>query len=157
MRLCAIDPGPTESAYVLYDTVNGKLLEWAKVHNGLLLTKLEDTQWADELVVEMIASYGMPVGKDVFETCTWIGKFEDRWDRYGALRPRRRVTRIEVKSHLCHSAKAGDANVRQALLDRWGGSDKVAKGTKAAPGPLYGLAGDGWAALGVAITDSERN
>ena len=59
-----------------------------------------------------------------------------------------------VKSHLCHSAKANDSNIRQALIDRWGG-DQVAIGRKKAPGPLYGFSGDMWAALAVAVTAAE--
>jgi hypothetical protein len=151
----AIDPGPTESAYVIYDTDTGTVQRWAKLPNHQLLTLVEDTMLADELVIEMIASYGMAVGKSVFETCVWIGRFTDRWLRYGCREDARYVTRLAVKSHLCHSAKAGDSNVSAAIADRYGGSVKEAKGTKAAPGPLYGLAGDGWAALGVAITHAE--
>ncbi|HET6477318.1 MAG TPA: hypothetical protein VFH93_14740 [Thermoleophilia bacterium] len=43
-----------------------------------------------------------------------------------------------------------DANIRQALLDRFGGPAAV--GRKAAPGPLYGIARDVWSALAIAVT-----
>ena len=33
--------------------------------------------------------------------------------------------RQEVKLHLCNSARAKDANIRQALIDRFGGKDKA--------------------------------
>jgi hypothetical protein len=104
----------------------------------------------------MIASYGMPVGAEVFETCVWIGRFAERWQHaYGYEHvPPRMVYRREVKLHLCGSSKAKDPNVRQALIDKWGGKDK-AIGKKASPGPLYGLTGDCWAALAVAVTAAE--
>jgi hypothetical protein len=66
-----------------------------------------------------------------------------------------RVKRIEVKSHICHSAKANDANIRQALIDRYNGKD-AAIGKKAKPGPLYGVSGDMWAALAVGLTVLDR-
>lgn len=167
MRILAIDPGPVYSAYVLYDTDESRVIDWAKVENGRILTWFDHGAGlrVDELVIEMIASYGMPVGKDVFETCVWIGKFEEAW-RLSHLRsevshrrrvpPTRRITRMQVKSHLCHSGKAADKNVRRALIDRFGGSDRSAIGLKATPGPLYGLSGDGWAALGVAVTAADN-
>ena len=52
---------------------------------------------------------------------------------------------------LCNSMRAKDANVRQAILDRFGGK-AAAIGRKRQPGPLYGIAGDLWAALAVGIT-----
>lgn len=104
------------------------------------------------LAVEMIASYGMPVGREVFETCLWIGRFMQAWHSPEAVRL---VYRRDVKLHLCGTAKAKDSNVRQALLDlfpRTGGGATPQVGTKAKPGPLYGVSTHAWPALGVAIT-----
>ena len=141
--ILAVDPGPVESAYVRLEA--GRVAEAAKVPNGEILRIVEGWRhWP--LAVEMIASYGMPVGAEVFETCVFIGRI---WQAYG--REPIRVRRIQVKSHLCHSARANDASVRQALLDRWGGKC-TAICRKAAPGPLYGVHGDAWAALAVAVT-----
>lgn len=151
----AIDPGPDHSAYVLYR--RGELLDFGKVDNNHLLALLIQTS-AESLAIEMIASYGMSVGASVFETCVWIGRFIEHWRANRLERDRnsevRRVTRIAVKSHLCHSAKAKDANVRQALIDRYGGKEQ-AIGRKATPGPLYGVSNDVWSALAVAVTASE--
>jgi hypothetical protein len=154
--LLAIDPGPEQSAFVLYNVLSYRPHAWAKIPNDELLTLLDDTL-AESLAIEMIASYGMPVGAEVFETCVWIGRFTERWRTSGIRRCTevRRVTRIQVKSHLCHSAKANDSNVRAALIDRYGPGKEKAIGLKAGPGPLYGLTGDCWAALGVAITATE--
>ena len=96
----------------------------------------------------MIACYGMAVGAEVFQTCLWIGRFLDRWRSEWNTHL---VPRLMVKMHLCHSARAKDANVRQALIDRFG-----AVGTKRAPGRLYGVSSHCWAALGVAVTTWDR-
>jgi len=58
-----------------------------------------------------------------------------------------------VKLHLCGSARAKDTNIRQALIDRYGGSAAIGK--KAAPGPLYGVSKDVWSALAVAVTAAD--
>lgn len=160
MRFLAIDPGPTESAYVVYDSVPHIPRVWEKVANEDMLVKL-DTTVAAVLAIEMVASYGMAVGATVFETCVWAGRFIERWNTHLApvtrnpfgLQPTR-VYRKDVKMHLCGSMRAKDANIRQALIDRYGGKE-AAIGKRASPGPLYGMAGDCWAALGVAITAAE--
>jgi hypothetical protein len=155
--LLAIDPGPEQSAWALYNVLSLRPFDWAKIPNHQLLSLLDDTR-AETMAIEMVASYGMAVGRDVFETCVWAGRFIERW-RVGAphrLRHTevRRIYRRDVKLHLCNSMKAKDTNIRQALIDRYGGKDK-AVGLKATPGPLYGLTKDCWSALGVAITASE--
>lgn len=152
--LLAIDPGYEQSAFVLLDRAKLVPMDYG------VLSNLEMADWlthescshntrATELAIEMIASYGMPVGFEIFHTCVWIGRFIEAWGLPYTL-----VYRRDVKLHLCGSSKAKDGNVRAALLDRFGGKGK-ALGTKKAPGPLHGMAGDVWAALAVAITHAE--
>lgn len=159
MRILAIDPGPTESAFLLYKP--GEIVAWRKGRNAELLDEWRYMEY-DTLAVEMVACYGMPVGAEVFETCVWVGRFaqalayahHSRGGRDAAGRldpvPCSFVYRRTVKELLCGSMRAKDANIRQALIDLFGGRDAI--GHKATPGPLYGLTGDGWAALAVAVT-----
>ncbi len=156
MILLAIDPGPTESAYVVYNVTTSHPTSWGKLPNEELSYRLRAiARTADLLAVEMIASYGMAVGAEVFATCVWVGRFIERWvGIHHTAAEWRQVFRREVKLHLCGDSRAKDANIRQALIDRYGGKER-AIGLKASPGPLYGLTGDCWAALGVAITAAE--
>lgn len=151
--LLAIDPGPVESAFVVYSTAKCRPMYWEKLPSGDLLDRLGGFV-PYVLVVEMVASYGMAVGAETFETCVWAGRFIDRWETTRGCAQVRRVFRREVKLHLCHDSRAKDANIRQALIDRYGGKAQ-AIGRKATPGPLYGITGDVWQALGVAITAAE--
>jgi len=96
------------------------------------------------LAIEMFASMGMVVGREVFETCVWIGRYIECWRDPDAVRL---VYRRDVKLHLCGQARAKDKNVSQALKDLLG-----PQGTKKAPGPTYGVSSHAWAALGVAVT-----
>lgn len=148
--ILAIDPGMTQSGWVVYD---GK----AVLHSGVspnhdVLRLIEEDQLFDHLAIEMIASYGMAVGKEVFETCVWIGRFKQ-----AAARPDDTwlIYRREVKLHLCGTTQAKDANVTQAIKDLFpatGGGACPQKGTKSQPGPLYGVSSHAWSALAVAIT-----
>lgn len=148
--IIAIDPGPTESAYVKLS--GERITEYAKVSNADLLRMVRsDSGPRIPVVVEMIASYGMAVGAEVFETCVMIGRICE-----AAAQEPIRIKRIEVKNHICHSSRANDANIRQAIIDRYGGKD-AAIGKKAKPGPLYGVSGDIWAALAVGLTVLDRD
>lgn len=157
MRTLAIDPGPEFSAYVHYD---GAVRMHAKVANRDLLEYLctrpiEQAIPHEHVVLEAVASYGMPVGIEVFETVFWTGRFFQAAvaSGVGASRLRRK----EVMRHLCDSVKGNDATIRQALIDRFGPGKEKAIGKKATQGPLYGLAGDEWAALAVAVTFVDQN
>ena len=148
MKLLAIDPGPQESAWVLWD---GEIRLKDKVPNERLLTMLRGGgDPRDRCAIEMIAHYGtgMPAGAEVFDTCVWIGRF---MQAFGADRTTL-VKRHEVKTHLCGSQRAKDGNIRQALIDRLG-----PQGTKRAPGRTYGVSGDVWSALAVAVTWWDRS
>ena len=160
MRLIAIDPGTTESAWVVYEpfpsSMIGRVLAHGHEPNSDVLWSLRNNEHdADALTIEKIASYGMAVGAEVFDTCIWIGRFDEAWATSSIphRRPARLVYRRDVKLHLCGQSRAKDPNVRQAILDLYGGK-AAAMGRKAARGPLYGVSGDVWSALAVAITAS---
>jgi hypothetical protein len=153
MRLLAIDPGNRESGYVTIDAETCRPLEFAKLDNHQLREMLMSPMGATsdmQAVIEMVASYGMAVGADVFETCTWIGRFHEVLHRRGLHVDR--VKRLPVKLHHCHSSKATDSNVRQALVDRFApGQRNHGKGTKADPGWFYGFHRDIWQAYALAV------
>jgi hypothetical protein len=129
----------------------GRALDYGIAENEVLRVKLAKQMagiWdRAHLVVEMVACYGMPVGREVFDTCVWIGRFIEAWGR-----PHSTLYRSTVKLHLCGQTRAKDANVRQALIDRFGPGREKAIGTKAKKGPLYGVKADVWQALALAVT-----
>lgn len=147
-RVLAIDPGPTQSAWVLL--VDGKPQHFATVSNDHMVGFLKALQPDIHVVIEKVESFGMAVGAEVFETVFWSGRFAEAARHV----PVSRIGRKAVKLHLCGSMRAKDPNIRQALIDRYGGPDAI--GRKAAPGPLYGISGDVWAALAVAVTYSDQ-
>ncbi len=150
MMWLAIDPGPQRSAWLEYR--DGRVSAFGIDSNAELL-RIARGSLADALAIEAIASYGMAVGSEVFETCVWSGRLIQRWaDSHGDGAIASRVYRRDVKLHLCGSARAKDANVRQALIDRFGPGKDRAIGRKASPGPLFGVTSHVWSALAVAVT-----
>lgn len=149
MTILALDPGPTQTGFCVYD--GARVIDCGVTPNDDMLRHLQFSQ-AQRLAIEMIASYGMAVGREVFETCVWIGRFQQAWRAPDAVEL---VYRKDVKMHLCGTPRAKDSNIRQALLDLFpatGGGATPQVGTKGKPGPLYGVSSHAWPALGVAIT-----
>lgn len=152
MIVLAIDPGPVQSAWlVLGDHAPRGFATW---RNEELVDAIYAGKFSREIetvVIEKVESYGMAVGAEVFETVFWSGRFAEAATRQ--LLEVQRIGRLKVKTTICHDSRAKDSNIRAALIDRFGGSTAIGK--KATPGPLYGVAGDVWAALAVACTWSD--
>ena len=99
----------------------------------------------------------MPASAQLFETMWWAGRFAEATHSISRPDIVERLERAKVKRHITGVNNAKDANVRAALIDRFGGvgGKEAAIGRKASPGPLYGVAADEWAALAVAIAWAE--
>ncbi|MCR6649745.1 MAG: hypothetical protein NVV70_17000 [Cellulomonas sp.] len=156
MRILAIDPGNRESGWVVLDGATHRPLEFGKTPNTQLLADVHARAVRfDVAVVEMVASYGMAVGAEVFETCVWIGRFVEAIAAQGVVAEL--VKRQPVKLHHCHSPRANDSNVRQALVDRFAyGERNFGKGTKAAPGWFFGFGADVWQAYALGVYAADR-
>lgn len=158
MRVLAIDPGPTISAFI--DVDDGKPITFGIIPNDELLEMILASrvhiccEQPDQLVIEWVSFYGKDIhpGSETFEMCRWVGRFEQAWNEEATftLIPRR-----QVRGELCGTQKAGDAEIRAVLIDRYGGKDR-AIGLKKSRGPLYGIASHCWSALAVAITFLDR-
>jgi hypothetical protein len=146
----SIDPGTVRSAWLAFDTTAGRPMPdfFGIVPNAELLEVIRNNRngWVTAVVIEQVVSYGMPIGETTIETIHWAGRFAEA----AFPLPVYRVPRLAVRMALCHSGRAKDPNVRQSLLDRFGGDAAI--GRKAHPGPLYGFKADLFAALGVAVT-----
>jgi hypothetical protein len=143
----AIDPGTSQSAWLRFD--GDRPQGFGISANDVLVRALRTGGLPDVVVIEKVESYGMAVGAEVFDTVLWAGRFAEAVHRVPVvLLPRR-----AVKLALCADSRAREANIRQALIDRFGGKD-TAVGRKAAPGPLYGISRDVWSALAIAVTYS---
>jgi hypothetical protein len=145
----AIDPGSAQSAWLRFDDARPQ--GFGITANDTLVRALRTGGLPDVVVIEKIESYGMAVGAEVFDTVWWAGRFAEAASRVPVVMLPRRA----VKLALCGDSRAKDANIRQALLDRFGGSTAV--GRKAAPGPLYGISRDVWSALAIAVTYVSRD
>jgi hypothetical protein len=150
-KIMGVDPGTRESGVVIYDFQNNKLIDAVILENKALVDYIEDLEDPGSPIIDMVAfekvaSYGMAVGAEVFETVFWTGRFFEAIGQYHKIE-KFRITRNEVKNHLCHSSRAKDSNIRQALIDRFG-----EPGTKKNPGVLFGIKSHLWPALAVAVT-----
>lgn len=191
MAVISIDPGTTESAWLIYDA--GKICGFAIQPNHDVLGMIRNfSQFRDggkayinHMAIEMMQSFGMAVGQDVLETVYWIGRFCEAWETKAVTFADdancMRLFRKQIVMHLCHNARAKDANVRRSLIDRFGG-DKSTKGPTKCPackgkgemgrpkarcepcrgtgqgepaGPLHGIANDCWSALAISVVHED--
>lgn len=141
--ILAIDPGSSKSAWVMWD--GAKILGKGIIANDCV----DELPLANTVACEHIQCMGMAVGKSVFETAYFIGELRARVKDFGT--PFIPVYRSEVKMHFCNSMRAKDGNIRQALIDRLG-----APGVKKSPGVTYGVSGDMWSALAIAVMTHDK-
>jgi hypothetical protein len=158
MRILSIDPGTVSSGWSLIDADDCRPHDGGKTDNGQVLSWLRNgVPQADVVAIEMVSSYGMPVGREVFTTVLWIGRFYEAVQRNGGIKPELH-DRGFVKVHLCHSVRATDATIRQALIDRFAsGVENRGKGTKAKPGWFHGFAADQWQAYALAVCVADEH
>lgn len=161
--IIGIDAGTTRSGFVRIERAYPKLapavLEAHVLPNEEIAARLrelshpvtpESVKASRVLAVEQIVqSYGRP-GVSLFTAVEWGGRFIEAWGRDFM-----HVTRPEAKRELVGRVNANDADVSAAIRSRYpgtGGGARPEVGTKAKPGPLFGVKADAWAALAVALT-----
>lgn len=144
--IVAIDPGCLRSAILLWngsEVMDKSILDNQEVLRRIAGFEDELKSVPSRLLIEKVESYGMPVGREVFETVFWSGRFVQAWsERYNDrvfMIPRR-----EIKLHHCNSARAKDPNIRAALLDKYGTT--ITKG----------IHKDAWAAFALASYYTEK-
>ena len=123
--ILGIDPGNEQSAFVAVD--HDYQIEFAeKVDNGSMVHMMGQDYVCrhniTDVCIEMIQSYGMPVGRTVFDTCRWVGRFEQKAAEHSI-----RVhlyARPAIFRAVTGQSRGGDAALRQALLTRFGGDKK---------------------------------
>ncbi len=167
--ILGIDPGNKQSAFCLvspelkplafgkyentkeliagFDSFEAKI-QIAMLHNGC---EPDNTV----IVIENIESFGMSVSRTVFDTCIYIGELKRHFELLGFKI--NYVFRHEEKMIICHSMKANDATIKQALIDRFApDTPNHGKGTKANKGFFYGMKADCWSAFAVCTTFHDR-
>lgn len=135
----AIDPGNAESGVVRFD---GKRVLYAGVIENPDVLRIIADDRSDMLALELFVATNQRLGNESIETIHWCGRFHQASGDPDSvvLVPRSQVKRAVGVSH-----HGGDKEVNAALQRLIGG-----KGTKANPGPCYGVSSHAWAALGVA-------
>lgn len=154
MKILAIDPGTTQSAFVAWDTEtmdftgsyrmglwdNEKLKEEI---NKIICDATNDIYSHTFLVaIEMIQSYGLPLGRSSILTILFIGQLIEKMKGYGDWKLYGRPT---IKGWIGGKT---DAQIRASLRERYG---EAKKGEK-----LAGVKKDIWSALALATALTEN-
>ena len=143
--ILGIDPGTSLSAYCVMDSEDmSRIIDKGKVENEELIGIVK-AGYFDVMVIEGFQSFGMAVGATVFTTAYYIGRLLQIAEDLGSKT--HIMYRTDVKMHICGTTRAKDANIRCALIDRFG-----EQGTKKQPGPLYGVTKDIFSALAICVT-----
>jgi hypothetical protein len=152
VTIFAVDPGPTTCGAALLS--GGEVLGTSKAASvGVLCELLSTRDWSswrqtpDVVLIERVQSYGQ-AGRHLLETSESVGRLLQAALSGGhrvVLVPRRLVCKA-----LDVSGAGKDAQVAEACRTILG-----PKGTKANPGPTYGVTSHGWQALGLALAYRE--
>ena len=176
----ALDPGNTHTAFMFpepgsWDGKTFKPARWDKVPNKEILDIISIVQ--APVVCEFPYPRGQGVSWQTLATCREAGRFQRQAEIHGL--PWIEMDRTHIKQFLCPGkAHPKDKHVREAIIALYGGEAAVAGGKckmckgkgvtgrgkvkegcthcgasgEVAPGHLYGISADCWAALAVALT-----
>lgn len=153
MKILGIDSGTEKSGWCIYNTTNHSIEDKGIDENKELLNKLSKLDY-DVAALEMVASYGMAVGKTTFETVYWIGRFAQKINEKGTSF-HRYYKKTDINPAICFNARANDSTIRRAILDMFpktGGGKEPSVGVKANRGELFGVNSHMIPALAVALT-----
>jgi hypothetical protein len=122
MTVWGIDPGSTESGYVIIDD-NNHILRYGKIPNTHLLHHL--TQYKDRnitFIFEMLGT-GRIVSKYHLQTAIWIGRMLQVLDKSKWITFQRGAVikhfGVKCKDAPYPELKGADAKLRAIMLDRW--------------------------------------
>lgn len=119
--ILGIDPGSSETGFALVRAEDYSVKDADKLSNEDMLNTIYDLE-PSQVAVESIQSYGMPVGRTVFETCFFIGRIQQLCHHLKI--PCHLYPRPEIIRSICQARKTNDSVLRQALLLRFGGDKK---------------------------------
>lgn len=158
--IIGIDPGNELTAYCLCDYDTLKPISFGKVGNEVIMSdvlpKINDYA-IDCVAIEHFQGYGMPVGKEVFETCYFIGRMLERIAHIQSNVKILPIYRKDEKLAICGNLKANDTIIRHNLIDMFAKHDlKNGKGTKGKPDWFYGFKADCWSAYAICYTAKMR-
>lgn len=139
--ILGVDPGTTQSAWVVFDPKTQTICSMGIEANESFLAALRISNPSIHVfAIEHIASFGFTVGQEVMETLRWEGRFEEAMRRQSVIMYP--VRRKQVVAHHCGSVKGNDSAVRKAMIDRFGNDT----------GCTYDL----WSALAIASCASDH-
>lgn len=160
MIVVGIDPGTDFCGVAKYSSVRREvLLAESRWPVATLIDQVEE--WADShlvtyLAIERVQSYGI-AGGTLLRTSEVVGRLWQAWATSNGGADPELLYRREVLKALDVTGKGNrDSLVRQRMIEMHGGTRAAACGKKAAPGPLYGVAGHAWQALAVAVVVADR-
>lgn len=152
MRILAIDPGSTESGWLILN--DGVIQNFGKHLNENMITNFSCYgEGIDITVIEEIKGFGRIASKYEFEAAFWSGRFYQKANGSVKL-----VSRPEIRKHWLGKRNGNDAMVREALINHFGGPVKIPTKGKAKnpfklepPEVLRGITKDCWSALAIAL------
>lgn len=171
MKIMAIDPGTTESAYVIMDD-QYQIFSADKVGNDVILSIIADAPGLDAVIIEDIeprysstdrSAAGAVMGQSTIETIKAFGRFSWQASLRGLMvgsvfRRDERSCLIPTKRNGLpplpeNAPKHADGQIRVSLVRRFARHDKErGRGTMANPDTFYGFHGDMWQAMAVGVT-----
>lgn len=172
--ILGIDPGSEKTGLCIFRPAsyrvedpcilpNSEVLRYLSMKLTEKRPKTVQVRW---VVQELISSYGFSVGRSVFETVRWNGRFTQHLCSIAENNPELRfsvlgVPRFRIKQVVCNSkAKRNDASVIDALKRKFYARHRVPKefykpGRRGC-GPLKEVKGDAWQALAAAVAFAEQ-